>query len=259
MKLSKEAIKKHQKAEEILQKESLTMSEKLYVLENWNEAANHVNSKFGAFFTPIDLAKDFSLEIYSGSNVIDLCAGIGRLAFFAYHDQNCEVTCVEYNRDYYNVGKKILPEANWINDSIFNLDNKVSFDQAISNPPFGKLKTGLFDFKGNYKGSEFEFMAIEKASFLAEKAVFLIPQLSTPYKYSGEIGFNEVEPSQKLKKFINETGIEFQFNIGIDTSIHINDWNGVSPTTEIVTFEFEELQEKRELKNKSMVVQQSLF
>lgn len=39
MKLSKEKIKLHNQAEEYLKKDVLTFDEKLFVLENWNEAA----------------------------------------------------------------------------------------------------------------------------------------------------------------------------------------------------------------------------
>jgi len=40
------------------------------------------------------------------------------------------------------VGKKIMPEANWIIGSIFDLPNDRIYDVAISNPPFGNIKTG---------------------------------------------------------------------------------------------------------------------
>lgn len=110
-KLTKEEIKKHNAAIDLLQKDKLTYDEKLFVYENWNEGATSVNSEAGAFFTPFNLANDFGLEIYRDGNVIDLCAGIGMLSFIAYHHNRCKVTCVELNPTYYEVGKKLLPEA----------------------------------------------------------------------------------------------------------------------------------------------------
>ena len=201
------------------------------------------------FFTPFELAKDFSLEIFKNKSVLDLCAGIGMLSFIAYHFSDCkDITCVELNKDYLEVGKKIVPEANWILGSIADkelitgLNRK--FDQAISNPPFGKIKTGLDNrMYSDYKGSEFEFITISIAQKLAKTGTFILPQMSTPYKYSGNNGMEFIEPSEKVKKFINETGLEFEFNCGIDTSPYINDWKGVSPMCEIVNFDFENLQQ----------------
>ncbi|WP_185273877.1 class I SAM-dependent methyltransferase [Chryseobacterium indologenes] len=241
MKLSKEKIKLHNQAEEYLKKDVLTFDEKLFILENWNEAATNINSSAGAFFTPIDLAKDFSLVIYEKANIVDLCAGIGMLSFFAYHHRNCKVTCIELNPDYVRVGKKILPEANWINDSITEVlhYDLPKFKQAISNPPFGKIKTGLIgDFDLKYKGSEFEYITIGIASKIAEEGSFILPQQSTPFKYSGERNYSEVQPSKKLSKFFKETGFEMNLPIGIDTSVYLDTWNGVSPMCEVVDIDF---------------------
>lgn len=91
----------------------------------------------------------------------------------------------------YKVGKKLLPEATWINGSVFDrqlIESLPYFDMAISNPPFGKIKTGIGENKKitlKYKGSEFEFMAIEIASIIASRGVFILPQASTPFIYSG--------------------------------------------------------------------------
>lgn len=88
----------------------LTEDEKWFVLENFHEGAMHINSKAGAFFTPSGLARDFSLHV-TGPRIIDLCAGIGSLAF-ACRDRASELVCVEINPDYARIGKKVVPEAN---------------------------------------------------------------------------------------------------------------------------------------------------
>lgn len=242
MKLTKEEIKKQEKCEELLQLDSLTYDQKVYVYENWHEGATNTNSVAGAFFTPFGLARDFSLELYNKKKTIDLCAGIGMLSFVAYHFNECtDITCVEYNSDYVRVGKKLLPEANWICGSIFD-DIDDHYEQAISNPPFGKIKTGLSKDKLKYKGAEFDLKAIEIASKASDRASFILPQGSTPFKYSGAMYYEDLRVEgrvpNKVKKFIRETGIDYDFNCGIDTSYYLHEWKGVSPVCEIVNFEF---------------------
>ena len=253
-KLTKVQYKAHNAAVELLKKDKLTFDEKIFVYENWNESAESINSQAGAFFTPTGLARDFSLEILEGETLIDLCAGIGILSFYAYHFKQCEVRCIELNPKYYEVGKKLLPEATWVNASIFDYKNFGHFTQSISNPPFGKIKTGIdVELKKElkYKGSEFEFLCIEIASKISDYGTFLIPKGSTPFKYSGEQdGFKDLrmpggsynpynqEPMQKVKKFLKETEFNPIFNTGIDTSIYKNEWKGVSPTCEIINFDW---------------------
>jgi hypothetical protein len=79
-KISKEEAARHEEAEKLLEKDVLTISEREYVLEHWHEGARHLNSVAGAFFTPLELARDFAVEV-TGRRIIDLCAGIGRLSY----------------------------------------------------------------------------------------------------------------------------------------------------------------------------------
>lgn len=62
-----------------LEKDILTLDERPFVLEHWQESTNHINGVSGAFFTPRSLASDFSIEV-EGRRIIDLCAGIVSLA-----------------------------------------------------------------------------------------------------------------------------------------------------------------------------------
>lgn len=263
MKLSKKLNKLHNQAEKILEKDILTHNEKIFIFENWQEGALNMNSLNGAFFTPWGLARDFSLELNEsntkGATLVDLCAGIGVLSYIAYHRYGFNVTCIEKNYDYLRVGKKILPEATWIHGSILDFDilekAGTNFDLSISNPPFGKIK-GDSDLHFSYKGSEFEFKTIEIASKISKAGTFILPQTSTPYKYSGNRIFEEVKPMNKTQKFIDTTKLNFEFNTGIDTSIYLNDWKGVTPKVEIVNFDFSE---SKELRRKQKIVQSDLF
>jgi len=118
-----------------------------FVFQNWHEGATHENGAAGAFFTPFGLACDFALD-GAGRRVIDLCAGIGVLSYIIHHrskwgERLAEITCVEINPRYVSVGRKLLPQARWINADVFDwrtLD-LVIYDVAIANPPFGRVGT----------------------------------------------------------------------------------------------------------------------
>lgn len=241
MKLSKAEIKSHNEAMALVDCDRpLKDDEKEFILDNFNEGALHINSAAGAFFTPRGLARDFAIEV-NGGHVIDLCAGIGSLSY-AVEEKVDSIICVEINPDYLRIGKRIVPDAIWINASIFSEEvlNLTGLDWAISNPPFGSIKGD--EFKGKYTGSQFEFKAIEVASRIAKYGAFILPQMSTPFRYSGKQMYAE-EVSDKLQKFLDQTGISFEMNCGIDTSFYKDDWRGVSPICEIVCCEFEPYQQ----------------
>lgn len=164
-KLTKEQMKLHQQARALLEKETLTFDEKWFILEHWNEGAEHMNAQAGAFFTPPELAADFHIDV-CGNTIIDLCAGIGALSSMAYHhpwggygEDKPHITCVERNPAYVAIGKKVLPEAEWMCADVFELLDLIApgqrYDCAIANPPFGRVssegKSGP-----RYSGSEFQ-------------------------------------------------------------------------------------------------------
>lgn len=217
MKLTKEQTRNHDKAEELLQQDELSFDEKYFVLENWLPAATTNITKVASFFTPRMMANDLCYEAGNG-NVIDLCAGIGMLSFQLnrFLDGKVRLTCLEINPDFVKVGKKILPEANWILGDVLDeglIKSLGTFDNVISNPPFGKIKTGNQKEWLNYKGSEFEYKVIEIGSYLAKhKGTFILPQLSCPFRISG-MRYNQVEgdsfKTEKYKRFVKETSLEF--------------------------------------------------
>lgn len=248
-KLSKEQAKLHDEAERILAKQKLTDDDKQFVIENWQESATHVNSAAGAFFTPWGLACDTVIELGGSSfdgAVIDLCAGMGTLSLAAQTmSRASRIVCVELNEKYADVGRKMVPDAEWIVGSIFQQRGIGRFDHAISNPPFGKIKRD--GDSPNYKGGEFEYHVIDIASGLADYGTFIIPGQSSGFELSGDYGYRRME-SQKYTSFVKQTGISLDAGCGVDTRYYADAWHGVSPKVEIVCAEFpapEELPEPK--------------
>lgn len=234
MKLSKPQLRLHEECLKILTKEKLSEDEKLFVLDNYYPSYSNQIGKGGIFFTPTELAKDFRIEV-DGKKVIDLCAGIGMLSFYALGHHSVEdITCVEISPEFVAVGKKILPEAKWICADVLSLPLKKQYDVAIGNPPYGKIMTG--NVAGlKYKGSEFEYKVIEIASKIANRGAFILPPMSLPFTLSG--GYKQ-QNSNKYDKFTKETGIELEPNCGIDCSTHKDEWKGTTIAVDIAVCEF---------------------
>lgn len=247
-KLTHQQIKNHDTAMALLDKPSLTHEDKLYIFENYREEAIHINSKAGAFFTPYGLARDFRLHLpwlYDGAiNVLDMCAGIGVLSYAAHEHANSwnkervNITCIEINPDYVEIGRKILPEANWICGDALSpelLGSLGKFDCAIANPPFGYIHSS---YKQHYKSGFFEYMVIEAASRLARDGVFLVPQQSAPFVYSGTNFHEYLHGDCKANRFTEKTGIELEVGVGVDTTDYLDGWHGVKTVCEIVCCDF---------------------
>lgn len=238
-KLSKAQIKAHQQACELLAKDVLTFDEREFVIENWQESANHINSAAGAFFTPLGLAWDFSIEVTGGraegARIIDLCAGIGALSFAVSqrhaYSARPQIVCVEKNPDYVAVGRKVVPEAEWICADVFDLPDLGDFDYALANPPFGR--------GGPIKGVTLDLNVVAVAAKLAEYGVFILPQMSCPFRYSGRSHY-EPTPGAAYISFREKTGIELGPSCGIDCSYHRDQWRGVAPAVEICVADFAE-------------------
>lgn len=240
MKLTKPQIKAHREAMALVDcGRRLKDDEREFIIDNFHEGATHINSSAGAFFTPRGLARDFAIEVDGGdtgiSRCIDLCAGIGSLAY-AVEEKVGSLICIEMNPEYARIGKMICPDAEWIVGSVFDQRNLGRFRWAISNPPFGAIPS--HGFKGKYTGSQFEYRVIEIASRIADFGAFILPQMSAPFRFSGQRMFTD-EEGEKARKFREQTSIFMEPNCGIDTSVYRSDWRGVSPVCEIVVCEFD--------------------
>lgn len=247
-KLTKQQTHAHEKAVGLLAKGTLSDDEKGFVFQNFREDAQHINGKAGAFFTPLRLARDLAIHIpcrYGKTvKVVDLCAGIGVLGYAAHEgtgmgsNYRTDVTCIEINPDYVEVGKKLFPEATWICGDALDtalLESLGQFDFAIANPPFGNIAC---KHRSSYQNGAFEYMVIEAASRIASGGAFIIPQMSAPFIYSGRQDHYWLE-SGRARQFEASTGISLEFNLGIDTADYKSEWHCSQPTCEIVCCEFE--------------------
>lgn len=244
--LSKAEIAAHRKACELLQRDTLCDDAREYVLENWQESANHINSAAGAFFTPAGLALDAAIYAvwYQDQpvRVLDLCAGIGALGLSCWWQSNrtAEVTCVELNPAYVEVGRKLFPEARWIEASADALPHDIGeFDCVIANPPFGKTAK----ISGPRYSGEDDLAIVDIAADLARWGVFILPSMSCPFEYSGRRHYQE-KPSPKFERFHTSTGLSISCE-SIDTAYYAEGWRGVSPSVEVVTVDFEDWRAER--------------
>jgi len=247
-KLTKVEAKAHARAEEVLKKDVLTYDEKVFVLDNWHEGARNINGSAGAFFTPTGLAGDFAIDA-CGGRTIDLCAGIGALAFHVFwrgyyargkDELQRDMVCIERNPSYVEVGRKVLPEAKWICADVFEFDlaSLGHFSCAIANPPFGA--TPRAGHGPRYTGRSFEFHVIDLASDIADHGAFIAPQMSAPFEYSGVQCYRERQ-SADYRRFAEQTGIHLEAGCGVDCAYHRDAWKGVAPNVEIVCANFEDM------------------
>lgn len=247
-KLTKREIKSHIKACEILEKDVLSEDDKEFVLDNWFPYAENNVASESAFFTPKDLAREaaifISINIPDNKQkfkLLDLCAGIGILSLMVKEQmawgKEVEITAVEYNSDFVRVGKKLLPDAKWINMDAFDeeswkkngIENE-RFDLTISNPPFG-LK-GKYEWRG-YNGPADLVACAVALDKTNNSGIFILPQGSVPFLYSGQNFYQKSESKiwNKFKKYYPDAQLDC---ISVDTSIYKTMWNQVNPSVELV-------------------------
>lgn len=258
-KLTKAEIKAHDQACELLTQDVLSLDDRLYVLDNWQESALHVNSKAGAFFTPSSLARDLSIYAPDGGTLIDLCAGIGTLAFHCtggYSQSHTRVVCVEINPDYVEVGRKIVPNAEWICGSVFDLPEDIrtfDWDCVVCNPPFGRSSDVPV------AGVTYDLNVLAVAVQLSWYGVVILPQESCPFVYSGHNGYDR-RPSRAWAQFNAKCGgrnVAGLDNIdlmcsSIDCAQYRGEWKGISPNVEIVMYDLDEQRLQEQGKGRSV-------
>ncbi|MBD5760271.1 methyltransferase [Citrobacter freundii] len=193
----------------------------------------------GAFFTPEMLAWDFMLDAGCSDDCIELCAGIGRLSYYQFiRNKPSHITCVELNPEYVLIGKRVLPQAEWITGDALQYTPDRFYRVAYGNPPFGKINTSGA-YTGRYTGSEFEYKIIDRAREYSSYGVWIVPQGSAGFKYSGHTYYDRSIQSAKYIKFEKDTGLILHPGVGIDTSIYRDQWNGTKGTCESVLVDYQ--------------------
>lgn len=237
-KLTKKETKLHQQTLDLIfgSDKKLTFDECEFCFDNY---CGDAVGATGAFFTPNGLAWDFTIDSSCTGEFIELCAGIGRLAFCQqYRNKPRRLVCVELNPQYVEIGKRLVPEAEWYCMAVFSYPTDEHFEVAFGNPPFGKIKTSD-SYKGEYTGSEFEYKVIEFGGQIADYGVFIVPQGSAGFRYSGAHYYERIT-NQKYYKFEKESGLFLEAGCGVDTSIYRDQWHGTNVLTEVVTVDYSE-------------------
>lgn len=247
--LTKRERAAHQAALNLLSRGNLSDDDVLAILSQYHEGASHYCQPAGAFFTPFDLARDFVLEIgfnpWEPIRVLDMCAGIGCLSIAVRQQfSNSSVTAIELNPEYVEVGKALAPEVRWVCGDVMDpgvLAGLGQFDVVIGNPPFGNLATTKGQKGRRYTGGRSEFKLIDAVADLAGSGVFILPQESAGFRYSGERQFHCLRDTsaRELRRFEEETGIQLQHGMGIDTKAPCySDFKDTSITVEFVDADF---------------------
>lgn len=256
--LSKQEWDMHERALNLVRSDAnLTFDQKLDIIKYFRPSATNNVSKGGAFFTPYELAELMHEYTPPRGHIVDICAGIGILSLAISecnkaHRPYCDnqFTCIEINPDYVEVGKRLMPEANWIQADVYDketwskmLDWNVmfsnkKFDYAIMNPPFGRI-TAVHGDKNKLKWLHYsgaaDLMACEIVMRVAREGVAFIPQMSAQYMHS-----YKVQPSQRYNTSINFMKFA-ELNPGINiasTPFEMEEfdhlWQGTHPKIEMV-------------------------
>jgi predicted RNA methylase len=248
-KITRAASKLHDEAMAILNlSRSLSEEEQEKVFRQYNPMAEHNVGKGAIFFTPFDLAREFSLAAECTGTVIDLGAGIGALAKQMvwrnrWSNIHRRLVCVEISPVFVEIGKKLVPEAEWYCGDIFDVDFMQSlgeFDLAISNPPYGHIpseKTRLVT-----KGPA-QWRAIEVALRLAwGGAVFIIPEQDLDYS----IREQKYRENSNREKYLDKNfpGV-YVMPSSFDAGVYQDQWTGAAPNVQIASIEPDDVKWQR--------------
>lgn len=240
MKLTKVETRDHEQIDTLLRQKALSLTEKELILDKFLPHSLDNSTKSGSFFTPRSISQEFSVFCdCDRDTVIDLAAGIGSLAhaLVSCGRRPKKLVCVESNPDFVRIGKKVVPEAEWVLGDVFT---RPVFDAlrrrranwVISNPPYG-LRLKDRDWL-TYNGAS-DLMAVETAVRLAPDSVFILPQGSVPWQDSGTAFHRERKDiGGALKLFMDRNPRIVFGSTSMDMSVYAKDWQGGSSKVELV-------------------------
>jgi hypothetical protein len=252
-KITKIQLKRHEQAEEMLwgRDKKLTPDEVVFCLTHWDPRAlaGKQVAKNQAYFTPLDLAVDAGKYIGGdGRRVVDIGAGIGRLAYAVlcanwWDTRQVQLTAVELNPEYVAVGQRLLPEVTWVQADMYDQalwQSLPRFDEAISNPPFGQVWTDCDTGWIGYRGPAGLMAAAIGLQVARLGITMILPQTQTPFRYSGAApGANVYTENHTgyLKRFLADRPALEWHHSSLDTEIpeYKSGWRGAAPVVELVT------------------------
>lgn len=241
-KLTKPELAKHQAACALLDlARPLTLDEIEQVYTDWHEGAESNQTAASAYFTPVDLARDLRFEMPHRGTMIDLCAGTGRLAYFAggqgmweeWRHHYDRIVCVEANPAYVAIGRRLFPDAEWICADVLDpawRRTVGTFDKAICNPPFGAT-TRSPHRAPRYGGAQFDLAVMDVAATLAPDCWALVPRDRARWDYRGL-----QRPSKRADEFQTATGYDLHRFASVEPDYYRDQWRGTSPSVEVVGF-----------------------
>lgn len=240
-KVSKLDLKAHKEALELLAKpRDLTQAEILFVLDHYVPDAAAV-TEYNIFFTPRHVADIAALMSCEEAHILDMCAGIGRLAYHLLLRRKgsgsrrlAPITALEINPDLVKVGKKLMPEVNWFEGNVFDPDvyHRIgAFDLFMSNPPYRAVPKGQKSPLNTYRG-RMDLMIAEIGLVISSEhggtAVF--EQGICPEIFSGNDGVykvNEGMAGESLEFMKAVPGVEWRVS-PFDTTASEGRGNGQS-------------------------------
>jgi predicted RNA methylase len=193
-------------------------------------------SRLGAHFTPWDVARELTYWAVSpGDRVLDLAAGVGSLSrACAYYGDNIEVVAVELCHEFIEIGKRIAPEARWVQGSIYDqklIQRLGKFDAVVSNPPYS-IKVEKQDWL-SYNGAS-ELMAAEVALRAGKDATFIMPANSVPWHFDHMGCYNERWDNRHLVNFVRANPDARFSNLSVDMGIYKDLWKSGLSSVEMV-------------------------
>lgn len=242
-KLTKEQTKQHEEAEALLSLDrALTDEEKAFVYDNFWESARWVNSKSSAFFTPLGLAR--TLVSYAaprdGKRILDLCGGIGVLAFAVSKRAAVDLVVVEYNQDYIDIGRRLVPEARWVRADVFEQDvwrDLGRFDMVVANPPFGASATDAdLSWLRFRQKSKAHLMAVEISLRVSDgDSAFILPQIECPVIWRDGAIDSDRPPSRAYQAFVKQWPDVCLETLSESAEGYRGQWHGTAPCVEMVS------------------------
>lgn len=252
-KITQQQLKQHEEAEQLLwgSDRRLERDEVEFCLTYWDPRADsgrHV-ARNQAYFTPMALACEAAMYVGgNGRRVVDICAGTGRLAYAVlaangWQPQAVQVTAVEFNPEFVRVGQRLLPEVDWVLGDCYDLSLWQSlprFDEAISNPPFGKVVTAYTTDWVGYRGPAGLTVAAIGLQVARLGIKMILPQTQTIFRYSGadpRYGAHSDSYPGYLKKFMAQRpDLEWDHtSLDTEAEAYKSEWRGAAPVVEVVS------------------------